>query len=217
MTPRRFFTSDQHFGHVNILRYEAEKRRDARGLEFSSVDDMDGYLVDQWNSVVAQGDVVFCLGDFCYSYQQMCEVLPLLNGDKILCAGNHDPFFKDMADGDPNRKVAAIELAVRAGFASVHLHHDLELPGIGLVRLAHFPYEPPAALQDILPAVDLRYLANRPPHGPEKLLLHGHVHSQWLDHRYPGLPPMLNVAVEMWGMRPIAEDRIVEHWANAIS
>ena len=64
MTQKRFFTADQHFGHVNILKYEAEKRRDAFGNKFKSIDDMDSFIVDQWNATVTEGDLVYCLGDF---------------------------------------------------------------------------------------------------------------------------------------------------------
>lgn len=206
MISKRFFTSDQHFGHTNILTYEAEKRRNEHSCQFPSVDKMDDYLVDQWNATVAQNDVVYCLGDFCYDYQQMCDVLPFLNGEKILISGNHDPFFKKLVE--PRSKMDAHELALQAGFSELHLHHEIVLPEIGLVRLSHFPYAPPN--QKGLPAVELRYLEHRPSRGKEKLLLHGHVHSQWLEHVYPGLPPMLNIGVDMWEMRPVSEMEIIE-------
>lgn len=92
-------------------------------------------------------------------------------------------------------------------------HHMIEIAGIGHVRLAHFPYTPPNKVG--MAAEELRYLANRPPHGKEKLLLHGHVHSQWLMHKYPSLPRMLNVGVEMWGMRPVSELQIIETYKAA--
>jgi calcineurin-like phosphoesterase family protein len=140
--------------------------------------------------------------------------LPFLNGCKILIVGNHDPFFKKLVEADPRSRLEAKELGLKAGFTDVFLQHQIELPGIGLVRLAHFPYAPPN--QDGLPAVELRYLENRPSRGKEKLLLHGHVHSQWLKHSYPGLPPMLNVGIDMWGMRPVAEAEIVEKFRGLL-
>lgn len=100
MTPMRFFTSDQHFGHANILKYQAEERLNEHGLQFSTVEQMDDYLVDQWNAVVAENDLVYCLGDFCYDFQQMCDVMPFLNGEKFLITGNHDPFFKMLVGAD---------------------------------------------------------------------------------------------------------------------
>lgn len=205
---RIFFTSDHHFGHANILVYEDEMRRDACGATFSSVREMDEYLIRRWNDTVAQGDLVYCLGDFCYNYQQMSEVLPLPNGKKVLIVGNHDPFFSKLTDSDPKLNEEAREQALLASFSAIHLHHAIELPRVGLVRLSHFPYKPPN--QDGLPAVDLRYLENRPPRGDEVLLLHGHVHSQWRHNQYQGLPRMINVGVEMWQMRPVSADEIAE-------
>ncbi|HQS60044.1 MAG: hypothetical protein B7Y07_10680 [Halothiobacillus sp. 24-54-40] len=58
-----FFTADQHFGHANILKYEADARRDERGDTFASVKHMDDALVEHWNAVVAPDDTVYALGD----------------------------------------------------------------------------------------------------------------------------------------------------------
>lgn len=214
MSQHRFFTSDQHFGHANILKYQAEERLNEHGFLFPTVEQMDDYLVDQWNSVVAENDLVYCLGDFCYNFQQMCDVMPFLNGEKILITGNHDPFFKMLVGTDSRSKMEAQELALQAGFIEVYLQHTIVIPDIGLVRLSHFPYAPPN--QNGLPDAVLRYLAHRPARGREKLLLHGHVHSQWLEHAYTGLPMMLNVGVDMWRMRPIAEAEIVEKFRGLL-
>ncbi len=214
MTRNRFFTSDHHFGHANILNYEDEMRRDAHGERFSSVNMMDDYLVDQWNATVAQGDVVYCLGDFCYKFQPMCDVLPFLNGEKILITGNHDPFFKKLILGDVHSKASVRALALQAGFSEIYLHHTITLPGIGTVQLSHFPYAPRDTKG--LPDYELRYLEHRPARRAEKLLLHGHVHSEWLTNTYAGLPPMLNIGVDMWGMRPVSEAEIVEKFRGLL-
>lgn len=108
----------------------------------------------------------------------------------------------------------AQELALQAGFVEVLLQHEIAIPGVGLVRLSHFPYAPPN--QKGLSDFELRYLEYRPAKGREKLLLHGHVHSQWLERDYPGLPMMLNVGVDMWGMRPVAEAEIIDKFRGAI-
>lgn len=201
----RFFTSDQHFGHENILRYEAEKRVNEYGQPFKTVDRMNDYLVDCWNANVGDSDEVYCLGDFSFKLQVMREIMPLLNGKKILIVGNHDPFFKRMVTGKEDE---ARKLALQAGFSGIHFQLDLELPGIGLVRLAHFPYAP----DDLtgLPEFELKYLEHRPKVGKEKFLLHGHVHSEWRERAYPGMPWMLNVGVDLWGMRPVSEKLVVE-------
>jgi calcineurin-like phosphoesterase family protein len=51
-----FFTSDQHFGHENIIKH-CER-------PFNGVDHMDDELTLRWNEVVSPRDIVYCLGDF---------------------------------------------------------------------------------------------------------------------------------------------------------
>jgi calcineurin-like phosphoesterase family protein len=51
-----FFTSDQHFGHENIIRY--------CDRPFASVETMDREMIHRWNEVVGPKDIVFHLGDF---------------------------------------------------------------------------------------------------------------------------------------------------------
>lgn len=212
MSRNRFFTADHHFGHTNILKHESENRRNKHGSRFSSIDQMDDYLVDQWNATVKAGDVVYYLGDFSMKLQNTLDILPFLNGEKTLIAGNHDSFFKQLVGTDQHKKREARESALQAGFSEVHLRLEIDLPGVGLVLLSHFPYAPPENERADLSAYELRYLEHRPVRGKEKLLLHGHVHSEWLAHQYNNMPPMLNVGVDMWGMRPASEAEIVENF-----
>ena len=51
-----WLTSDLHFGHENIIRY--------CDRPFADVDAMNRALVDRWNEVVGDDDVVWVLGDF---------------------------------------------------------------------------------------------------------------------------------------------------------
>ncbi len=211
----RFFTADQHFGHTKMLQYEAENRRDQYGHVFQTVEKMDDYLIDQWNATVAPGDVVYCLGDFSMKMQILSDVLPFLNGVKILIVGNHDPFWKRLIGTTtmPRDRAAAVKIALEVGFSEVHMEIKIDLPDIGLVRLSHFPYAPPVL--EGLPDHELRHIEHHPVSGKEALLLHGHIHGKWFEKTYPGMPPMLNVGVDVWGMRPVSEMEIAE-WFRRI-
>ena len=78
-------TSDTHFRHKNILKYEAAAR------PFENVEQMNKELVDRWNAKVGPMDVVFHLGDFGFtSNSQTRTILSKMNGRKILLLGNHD-------------------------------------------------------------------------------------------------------------------------------
>lgn len=89
MGGQRFYTSDQHFGHRNFLNFLNEEGRQIR--PFSSVEEMDEYMVQQWNSVVQPNDTVVSLGDIAIRRKSL-QILERLNGRKILLRGNHDIF-----------------------------------------------------------------------------------------------------------------------------
>lgn len=74
-----WFTADEHFGHVNIGRYE------------SRPDGWEQLIVDRRNAYVRPGDVVYSLGDFSLtSLERGRATLSLLNGESRLVLGNHD-------------------------------------------------------------------------------------------------------------------------------
>ena len=50
-----FFTSDTHFDHKNIIRY--------CNRPFSSIEEMNNFLIKRWNATVGPDDTVFHLGD----------------------------------------------------------------------------------------------------------------------------------------------------------
>lgn len=78
-----FFTSDLHIFHRNIITF--------CNRPFSSVEEMNEKLIDNWNSVVKHGDIIYNLGDFSFGDQKETEsVLSKLNGQHHLIIGNHD-------------------------------------------------------------------------------------------------------------------------------
>ena len=86
MKPARIFViGDTHFGHTNILTFEAAAR------PFPTIQEHDEALVDRWNSVVSPQDTVWHLGDVAFGMQNLWRVGKLL-GHKKLIMGNHDRF-----------------------------------------------------------------------------------------------------------------------------
>jgi calcineurin-like phosphoesterase family protein len=79
-----FFTSDTHFSHEFI----AKKRG------FSSIEEHDNFLIEQWNSVVDNGDCIYILGDFIWNKADEEHILKQLNGQKYVILGNHDKIGK---------------------------------------------------------------------------------------------------------------------------
>lgn len=72
-----WFTADTHFGHKRTL--ELSKR------PFESVEEMDQVLIDNWNKIVGDDDIVYHLGDF-GDYSRSLS----LNGRIILLFGNYE-------------------------------------------------------------------------------------------------------------------------------
>ena len=82
-----FFTSDLHFGHENVLRFD--------GRPFATVEEMDAELIRRWNAKVGKGDLVYVLGDFIWKTrnEDAPGLIKSLNGQIILIKGNHDRFL----------------------------------------------------------------------------------------------------------------------------
>lgn len=79
---RVFFTADQHFGHDNIRKH--------CNRPFTTVDEMDAQLIENWNRVVRSQDSVFHLGDFCLRAENTETYRKQLNGQITLIRGDHD-------------------------------------------------------------------------------------------------------------------------------
>lgn len=80
---RKFYISDTHFGHEAVIGF--------CNRPFSSVTEMDGFMVDQWNAVVHDDDIVYHLGDFAFGgAEYAAHIFHQLRGRKILILGNHD-------------------------------------------------------------------------------------------------------------------------------
>lgn len=78
-----WFTSDLHLGHANILKYT--------NRPWTTVEEMDEAIVENWNNVVGKTDRVFVLGDvYLCRRDRAMELLSRLRGNKHLVWGNHD-------------------------------------------------------------------------------------------------------------------------------
>lgn len=97
---------------------------------FQSLRQMNDYIVQRWNSVVGEDDVVYVLGDFAVRQVQYWN--SVLHGHKTLILGNHDP-----------------QSVHKAGFVEVCHVKTIHVPGresVGLrdtrqFWLSHYPCE----------------------------------------------------------------------------
>lgn len=111
-----WFTSDTHFGHVNVIEY--------CGRPFTQVDEMNRVMIERWNARVRPEDTVYHLGDFAFGpYESIAKFLGLLKGYIHLVRGNHDRSLQRMG---------------QAGFYDVHSSTTIIHKGLRLL-LSHKP------------------------------------------------------------------------------
>lgn len=178
-----WFTSDQHYGHENIIKY--------CNRPFGTVEEMNSQLMIRYNAMVKPEDIVYHLGDFSMHPRELVR-LKDLNGQHHLIAGNHDqchPVHKNY-----QKKT---ELYLKAGFRTVSLGETLPVDWLPKsIWLHHLPY-----VGDHHDSEE-RYNEFRPGNVGH-WLLHGHVHTEWLVREH-----MINVGVDRSMYLPIALDDI---------
>lgn len=191
-----WFSSDQHFGHENIIRF-AER-------PFADVQEMNEMMVLWWNELVGPNDLVYVPGDLCMG--KIAQTLPLiarLNGRIILLPGNHDRPWIGQAAGERLRKAREMYLAqgiveivdTGGGFGEP----VIEIAGQD-VKISHFPY-----VGDSFERQDGDKFSAWRPDDEGGWLIHGHVHGSWkVQDR------MINVGVDVWDFRPVHISQIEE-------
>lgn len=114
-----FYISDLHFGHKNNMAYD--------NRPFTSIEENDKALIDNWNSVVDISDDVYILGDLSwYNVTQTTDIIDQLNGNKHLLVGNHDKRFLKNKD-------------FRSRFVEIEYYKELDIGGGKQLVLCHYP------------------------------------------------------------------------------
>ena len=116
-----FLISDTHFGHANVCEFTRDDGSPLR--PWDDVNEMDECLIDNWNSVVKDGDLVIHAGDVCFSGQRYDIIMPRLKGRKHLIRGNHDLF----SEGRYQRhfqKVLGIKILDNYAITHVPIHPE---------------------------------------------------------------------------------------------
>jgi len=79
-----YITADHHFSHGNIIKF--------CNRPFENSWEMDKFMINEWNSIIKDYDLVYYLGDFGlgspkYLYE---NIISKLNGKIYFIKGNHD-------------------------------------------------------------------------------------------------------------------------------
>ena len=97
MSKDYWFISDTHFQHENVLKFSPSP--------FRTIEERDEKIIENWNSLVKRGDIVYHLGDVFFGSKDSFKTLwPRLTGSKRLIVGNHDD-VKFLSSGNFFKKV----------------------------------------------------------------------------------------------------------------
>lgn len=192
----RYFTSDTHYGHENIIRF--------CGRPFVDVHEMNADLVHRAASVLGTGDELWHLGDAALG--RLDDTLPHLAeiaGDVTLVAGNHDRCHP--SNGARSGRFVEVYRAKCRPRELILTDTRLTLANGAQVQVSHFPYAEanpgPTRAGGVDPRTD-RFAAWRPVDDGSWLLC-DHVHEKW---RKRGR--MINVGVDAWSGNPVRESDI---------
>ena len=171
-----FFTSDTHFGHQPEFLWKP------RG--FSSVEEMDEAIIENWNKVVKPNDIVYHLGDTMLNDNVYgLECFKRLNGQIFLIYGNHD--------SDARKNLLFTELSGKmlgGWYAWLIKYNKLS------IYMSHYP--------TLTANYDEKHF------NQHVLSLHGHTHQRtnWLDLKNPFL---YHVGLDSHNNTPVHIDEVI--------
>lgn len=171
-----YIIGDHHFFHNNIIHYTRE--------DFSSVLDMNEYIINVHNGTVGKEDIVIFLGDFCFRKDFIKDILTKMNGHKYLILGNHD--HEDLIKSYPT-----------LGFEGVY-----STPiKMGSDYLSHEPL-----VQGERSDLQFQIITNEFKKCSTAVNYHGHIHSS----DYSVGPKYKNVTCEALGYKPLLIGKTLE-------
>lgn len=194
----RYFTSDTHYGHQNIIRF--------CDRPYTDVDHMNVDLVNRAAELLDVGDELWHLGDVALgTLDNTLTHLARIAVNVTLVAGNHDrchPY-----NGKRGERFVEIYRERCQLSELVLTNTTLTLSDSTEVHVSHFPYADSSlgGMDDRHgDAIADKFASWRVPDDGSWLLC-GHVHDSW---RQKGR--MINVGVDAWGGRPVSEDQVIE-------
>ena len=186
-----FFTSDTHFHHPNILKYNPNR-------DWDEIDAMNEGIIARWNAVVKAEDFVWHLGDFDMNGKDRAlEFVKRLNGTVGLVAGNHDKCWVGN-NFKPQHLQNQRERYLIAGFAFVVDAAQVKVDGQHFM-LSHFPYSGDHTEGDRYNEWRLKDTG--------RWLLHGHTHNPE-QRLHDG--KQIHVGQDAWENYPVHQDQVLE-------
>lgn len=201
-----WFSSDLHIAHLNALTIMPHR-------PWSDVDSMSQGLIDNYNSIIKDGDTVIILGDLIMGkkFENVPKYLPQLKGNKTLLCGNHD-FLP--SEQKPDKLAQLEQLYLKNGISQIVYGcvsldmftgdwRDLN------IKLCHFPTAD--TTDDRTNEYEQRYTHLRPTITDDEILFCGHTHSK--QHLLKPNVYHVGVDAEIHDYKPVHIEDILSRWA----
>lgn len=182
----KYFTSDTHFGHANIIRYCQRP--------FASVAEMDAVMIQNIQSTLTEDDELYFLGDWSMSYHQYTLIRRLKFCHLYFILGNHD---------HANKLTKQLALDGLTERVSISKNLTIDLNGRP-IHLVHRPLEAADSMATLCGHVHEKWLKQSPGAVITEYKYHGKVAPRTINH------PILNVGVDQHGFSPISTLRVLE-------
>jgi calcineurin-like phosphoesterase family protein len=178
-----FFIADTHFGHSNIIKH--------CNRPWSTVEEHDETLIQNWNNTVKRGDLVYHLGDFAMIKEnpngiprmKLYRKLRMRLNGKIIIAGlgNHDKMSQEIYNECFTEVHQILERKIN-GYSFTMCHYPL----LSWNRSHHnYKY-----------SNNLKFCS---------IMLHGHCHNRLK----PDNPYRIDVGIDGWDYHPFSFDQLL--------
>lgn len=159
---------------------------------------MDQALIENYCSVVKEGDLVYFLGDHAMGNRENgLEIIRSLPGYKVAIRGNHD---YDHSMHKQSIRDKWIPLYKEAFNVVIDQWHPKQTWDDYRIKMSHFP----TTFQF---AGDKKYEAYRPDLDDCDWLLCGHVHDAF---KIQSELKTINVGVDVWGYTPVSQEQLLD-------
>lgn len=213
-----YFTSDNHFGHTNVIKYCGRPFRCSQHLTTPNemflpceacTARMDKEMIRRWNERVGPSDKVFHLGDFSMGCpkERIPRILDRLNGYKILIRGNHDRskgFMLNSGFDEVHNNLLIDFIEMNGEYAQYKEAGPARPVAASHLRMymSHIPLTVAPEKDELREKYDRALLKNTPPY--YDYFLCGHVHEAWRRKKN-----VINVGVDVWDFRPVTLKELI--------
>ena len=196
----RWFTSDTHFSHANIIQF--------CDRPFVDVEEMNNKIVNRINELVSPDDELWILGDLAMGdITKSLSVVSRILAEKVIVLGNHDrahPYYGSKHALWFDKYLAETKAkTMYAGNTSITLKDGT------IAQVSHFPYtgrlDKPKVVDRNGKTIEGDKFEKYRVLDDGSWLICGHVHEKWAVQKR-----QINIGLDAWGGDPVSEDTIVD-------